>query len=152
MITIAELRAIMRKFKIPGAYDVNAANKAAYVDLVTREIEKQGITCATDKKTVVSIIKRLDTQCGSTKIPFEQTAKMYIIDDTDIAEIIRKIVVTCEKGYCDGKDVMIDRDGSIRVDDRSDEERLKVLQRKVDDKHAKELQEAGIKARPGKSS
>ena len=79
-------------------------------------------------------------------------AKMYIIDDADIAEIIRKIVVTCEKGYCDGKDVMIGRDGSIHVDDRSDEERLKALQRKVDDKHAKELQEAGVKARPGKSS
>jgi hypothetical protein len=140
-ITVQELRAIMRKFKIPGVYDVNAENKALYVDLVAKEIEKQGITCATDKKTVVTIIQRLDTQCGVTKMPVEQTAKMYVIDDVDIAEIVRKLLVTCQSGYCVDRDITIQHDGRVRVSDRRTSPELT---------EAEELREAGIKVTPSR--
>lgn len=133
-ITVAELRAIMRKFNIPGSYQVTAENKASFVDVVASELEKHGISCESDSKTIVTVVRRLDTKCGKTNMPYEQSTKVYVVDDVDIAEMIRKLVLACEKGYCTDKDVTFLSDGRLKITDHPSD--------------AKELREAGIKVNP----
>ena len=105
-ISIQELRTLMRKLGLPGSYNITAENKNTYIEMIRDALMKQGFTCDTTSKTIVTTAKQRNVICKGTlpgartekpvSLNTEQDIKASIIENVDMDVLVKKLIAPCK--------------------------------------------------------